>query len=246
MPMISLIYNNMGNIHAERGDYQRAEYYHRRSLAIRRRIGDPFGVHSVDVQAHDRRDAVELHAAVVLPQYVVTALGPGRTTVALATLNDRLGATRTLAKTLLGFGREAVAEQALDVVADLAHEGRALQIARLDLLELGLPLAGQLRRLECWILDDRGQVAAEVGDAQRLLVAVDVAPGDQGLDDRGACGRCTEAAAAHRLAQLLVVDQLARGLHRGEQGAKEAGGWRLEGKDYVVKEADVMHFRFNV
>jgi len=32
----------------------------------------------------------------------------------------------------------------------------------------------------------------------------------------------------------------------GEQGAKEAGKWRLEGKDYVVKEGDVVHFRFNV
>jgi ribosome-binding ATPase len=34
--------------------------------------------------------------------------------------------------------------------------------------------------------------------------------------------------------------------YRGEQGAKEAGKWRLEGKDYVVKEGDVVHFRFNV
>lgn len=33
---------------------------------------------------------------------------------------------------------------------------------------------------------------------------------------------------------------------RGEQGAKEAGKLRLEGKDYVVKDGDVMHFRFNV
>jgi len=32
----------------------------------------------------------------------------------------------------------------------------------------------------------------------------------------------------------------------GEQGAKEAGKWRLEGKDYIVKDGDVMHFRFNV
>ncbi len=32
----------------------------------------------------------------------------------------------------------------------------------------------------------------------------------------------------------------------GEQGAKEAGRLRLEGKDYVVKEGDVIHFRFNV
>jgi ribosome-binding ATPase len=34
--------------------------------------------------------------------------------------------------------------------------------------------------------------------------------------------------------------------HDGEQGAKEAGKWRLEGKDYVVQDGDVMLFRFNV
>jgi len=32
----------------------------------------------------------------------------------------------------------------------------------------------------------------------------------------------------------------------GEQGAKDAGKWRLEGKDYVTKDGDVVHFRFNV
>ncbi|MCG8612119.1 MAG: redox-regulated ATPase YchF [Pseudomonadales bacterium] len=34
--------------------------------------------------------------------------------------------------------------------------------------------------------------------------------------------------------------------YNGEQGAKEAGKWRLEGKDYIVKDGDVVHFRFNV
>ena len=33
---------------------------------------------------------------------------------------------------------------------------------------------------------------------------------------------------------------------RGEQGAKEVGKMRVEGKDYVVGDGDVMHFRFNV
>nr|MBL0709241.1 DUF933 domain-containing protein [Sulfurimonas sp.] len=33
---------------------------------------------------------------------------------------------------------------------------------------------------------------------------------------------------------------------RGENGAKDAGKMRLEGKDYVVEDGDVMHFRFNV
>lgn len=33
---------------------------------------------------------------------------------------------------------------------------------------------------------------------------------------------------------------------KGEQGAKNAGKWRLEGKDYIVQDGDVIHFRFNV
>ncbi|MDO9620564.1 MAG: redox-regulated ATPase YchF [Moraxellaceae bacterium] len=35
-------------------------------------------------------------------------------------------------------------------------------------------------------------------------------------------------------------------IYQGEAGAKEAGKWRLEGKEYIVKDGDVMHFRFNV
>lgn len=34
--------------------------------------------------------------------------------------------------------------------------------------------------------------------------------------------------------------------HKGEQGAKDAGRWRLEGKDYILADGDVIHFRFNV
>ncbi|MDK4058360.1 redox-regulated ATPase YchF [Staphylococcus pseudintermedius] len=34
--------------------------------------------------------------------------------------------------------------------------------------------------------------------------------------------------------------------HNGEQGAKEAGKMRLEGKDYIMQDGDVVHFRFNV
>ena len=34
--------------------------------------------------------------------------------------------------------------------------------------------------------------------------------------------------------------------HKGESGAKEAGRWRLEGKEYVVHDGDVILFRFNV
>lgn len=34
--------------------------------------------------------------------------------------------------------------------------------------------------------------------------------------------------------------------NQGENGAKEAGKWRLEGKEYIMQEGDVVHFRFNV
>ena len=34
--------------------------------------------------------------------------------------------------------------------------------------------------------------------------------------------------------------------NQGELGAKEAGKWRLEGKEYIVQDGDVIHFRFNV
>jgi len=45
-------------------------------------------------------------------------------------------------------------------------------------------------------------------------------------------------------AEVIGYDDYIAG--RGEQGAREAGKLRLEGKEYVVREGDVMHFRFNV
>ena len=45
-------------------------------------------------------------------------------------------------------------------------------------------------------------------------------------------------------AEVIAFDDFIAG--NGEQGAKEAGRLRLEGKDYIVQEGDVMHFRFNV
>ena len=45
-------------------------------------------------------------------------------------------------------------------------------------------------------------------------------------------------------AEVIAYDDFIAG--KGEQGAKEAGKWRLEGKDYITQDGDVMHFRFNV
>lgn len=45
-------------------------------------------------------------------------------------------------------------------------------------------------------------------------------------------------------AEVIAFDDFIDG--GGESGAKEAGKWRLEGKDYLVRDGDVVHFRFNV
>ncbi len=45
-------------------------------------------------------------------------------------------------------------------------------------------------------------------------------------------------------AEVIAYEDFIR--YGGEQGAKEAGKWRLEGRDYVMQEGDVVHFRFNV
>jgi GTP-binding protein YchF len=45
-------------------------------------------------------------------------------------------------------------------------------------------------------------------------------------------------------AEVIAYDDYVR--FSGEAGAKDAGRWRIEGKEYTVQEGDVMHFRFNV
>ncbi len=45
-------------------------------------------------------------------------------------------------------------------------------------------------------------------------------------------------------AEVIAYDDYIK--NKGEAGAKDVGKLRLEGKEYIVKEGDVMHFRFNV
>ena len=45
-------------------------------------------------------------------------------------------------------------------------------------------------------------------------------------------------------AEVIAFDHFIE--FNGESGAKDAGKWRLEGKDYLIKDGDVVHFRFNV
>ena len=45
-------------------------------------------------------------------------------------------------------------------------------------------------------------------------------------------------------AEVIAYSDFVR--YKGEQGTKDAGKWRLEGKEYIMQDGDVVHFRFNV
>lgn len=71
------------------------------------------------------------------------------------------------------------------------------------------------------------------------------------MDSFCGCNRPKAAAVIHTdfekgfiRAEVIAYDDFIQ--FKGENGAKEAGKWRLEGKDYIVQDGDVMHFRFNV
>ena len=69
-----------------------------------------------------------------------------------------------------------------------------------------------------------------------------VRTGDTAVDAAGEIH--TDLAKGFIRAEVIGYDDYIR--YKGEAGAKEAGRWRLEGKEYIVQEGDVMHFRFNV
>ncbi len=67
----------------------------------------------------------------------------------------------------------------------------------------------------------------------------------QGATAPNAAGRIhTDFEKGFIRAEVVAYDDYVAG--NGEAGAKDAGKWRLEGKEYIMQEGDVVHFRFNV
>ena len=66
--------------------------------------------------------------------------------------------------------------------------------------------------------------------------------GDSAVDAAGLIH--TDLAKGFIRAEVIAYDDFIA--CRGEQGAKDAGKWRLEGREYVVNDGDVIYFRFNV
>jgi len=120
-------------------------------------------------------------------------------------------------------------------VAQLDREDREEFLAALGLKESGL--AGVIRA-GYGLLDLLTFFTAGVKEVRAWTVT-------RGATAPNAAGRIhTDFERGFIRAEVTAFDDFVA--CNGEQGAKEAGKFRLEGKEYIVQEGDVMHFRFNV
>src|SRR5262249_54505410 len=138
--------------------------------------------------------------------------------IALAVLDDLVPAHRTRPE--LGPRDPHVLQLLIELpdglpgkACDVAHEVLARVLPALDLAEAMLPAAGQTRRGERVCVQQPDHIQALLGGHQRPRVALQVRNLDQALDDRRAGGRRADAGILHRLAELIVLHELAGGLH---------------------------------
>jgi GTP-binding protein YchF len=120
-------------------------------------------------------------------------------------------------------------------LADMADEDRALFLAEMGQTEPGL---NRLIRAAFGLLGLQTYFTAGPKEVRAWTIHIgDTAPQAAGVIhtdfERGFI----------RAQTIAFADYIA---HRGESGAKEAGKMRAEGKEYVVKDGDVMNFLFNV
>jgi GTP-binding protein YchF len=120
-------------------------------------------------------------------------------------------------------------------MTELDEDEKAIFLAELNLTEPGLnrliQAAYKLLNLETYFTAGEKEVRAWT------IHAGDTAPQAAGVIH-------TDFEKGFIRAEVIAYEDFIR--FGGEAGAKEAGKWRLEGKDYLVKDGDIMHFRFNV
>ena len=120
-------------------------------------------------------------------------------------------------------------------LADMADEDRALFLAEMGQDEPGL---ARLIRAAFKLLGLQTYFTAGVKEVRAWTIhAGDTAPQAAGVIH-------TDFERGFICAEVIAYEDFVR--LGGEQGAKEQGRMRLEGRDYVVADGDVVHFRFNV
>lgn len=141
---------------------------------------------------------------------------------------------------------KAIAEQENAIVVTICNKLES-EIAELDdeervefLEDLGMEEAGLNRVIRAGyeLLGLQTYFTAGVQEVRAWTVAVGAtAPEAAGVIH-------TDFQRGFIKAEVMAYDDFIE--YNGEQGAKEAGKLRLEGKDYIVKDGDVIHFKFNV
>jgi len=120
-------------------------------------------------------------------------------------------------------------------LADMADEDKALFLQEMGQDEPGL---NRLIRAAFKLLGLQTYFTAGVKEVRAWTIHIgDTAPQAAGVIH-------TDFERGFIRAQTIAFDDFVA--HKGEQGAKDAGRMRAEGKDYVVKDGDVMNFLFNV
>jgi GTP-binding protein YchF len=120
-------------------------------------------------------------------------------------------------------------------IADMPDEDKAVFLADMGMEEPGL---NRLIRAAFGLLGLQTYFTAGVKEVRAWTVRIGAtAPQAAGVIH-------TDFEKGFIRAEVIAFDDFVA--CKGEQGAKEAGKMRLEGKEYIVKDGDVMHFRFNV
>jgi GTP-binding protein YchF len=120
-------------------------------------------------------------------------------------------------------------------IADMPDEDKAVFLSDMGMAEPGL---NRLIRAAFGLLGLQTYFTAGVKEVRAWTVRVGAtAPQAAGVIH-------TDFEKGFIRAEVIAFDDFIA--CKGEQGAKEAGKMRLEGKEYIVKDGDVMHFRFNV
>ena len=120
-------------------------------------------------------------------------------------------------------------------MADMSDEDKLMFLSEIGQEEPGL---NRLIRAAFKLLGLQTYFTAGVKEVRAWTVAV----GATGPQAAGVIH--TDFERGYIRAQTIAFDDFIK--HKGEQGAKDAGKMRSEGKEYIVKDGDVMNFLFNV
>ena len=196
---------------------------------VRAQLDTAKPVRALQLTAEERRDLQELHLLTAKPvMYVANVDEHGFTD------NPSLAAVQKLAA---AEGSQVVAVcAAIEAeIAQLEEADRAEFLAELKLEEPGL---NRVIRSAFRLLGLETYFTAGVKEVRAWTIrAGSTAPQAAGVIH-------TDFERGFIRAEVIAYpDYIA---YRGESGAREVGKLRLEGKEYIVREGDVMHFRFNV